>query len=525
LAQKSKRGFQPVEQSGHFKKLLGEASEYQRRGFLQEALSCYRQLFALKPEDKLLQAKLALILEQLGISYYDQGRPDLACSPLTESIALDTQRETAHLHLGLVFKSLDRLDQAIAHYQQALTISPNYINAFCNLGLAYRGLGQHGEAERWYRQALDIQPNSSEAIACLADLQEWRGDFSAAYDLLKPRLSNPTANTAIIFATVCLRRRTPEEAKPIVMQCLSQIDLTIQERTHLLFKLGDINDMLGEFDAAFESYKQANAASRQSFEPDYWIQETSRVITTFDEKILEKFPQTSIQSRLPVFVVGIPRSGTSLVEQILGSHPAVFAAGELSDLSSLAARVPNALNQSWLDESAQAYLNCLQARAPQARYITDKQPTNFLYLWLVALAFPGARIIHCTRDPFDTCLSCYFQNFNSRQPYAGDLRHLGIVYRQYERLMTHWQKVLDLQVLSVCYEDLVADLETNSRQILDFLELEWHSDCLRFYQNKRIVNTASYDQVRQPIYDHSVGRAQRNYGSHLDSLARALGRT
>jgi tetratricopeptide (TPR) repeat protein len=524
LSQKIKRGFQATEQSGQFKKLLSEASEHQRRGHFQEALGRYRRLLELKPGAKSLQTKLAEVLEQLGISYYDQGRPDLASPLLNESISLSPKRETAHLHLGLVFKSLNQLDQAIIQYQQALAIAPSYVDALCNLGLAYRGLGQHSEAERYYLQALDIQPDSSEARACLADIQEWRGDFSSAYDLLKPRLGSLTANTAIIFATVCLRRQTPEEALPIVLQCLNQQNLTVQERTHLFFKLGDLNDMLGNFDAAFESYKQANDVLRQPFAPDYWIQETSQVIATFDETMLEKFPRATIYSRLPIFIVGMPRSGTSLVEQILGSHPAVFAAGELPDLSSLAARVPIALTQSWIDETAQAYLDRLQTLAPQVRHITDKQPTNYLYLWLVALAFPGARIIHCTRDPFDTCLSCYFQNFNTRQLYAGDLHHLGVVYRQYERLMSHWQSVLDLQILSVCYEDLVADLETNSRQILNFLELEWHPDCLEFYRNKRIVNTASYDQVRRPIYSRSVGRAQRDYGQHLGSLARALGR-
>jgi tetratricopeptide (TPR) repeat protein len=524
LSQKPKRGFQPTEQSGQFKKLLSEASEYQRRERFQEALACYRQLLTLKPEDKALQVKLAYVLEQVGNSYYDQGHADLALPLLKESATIDPKRETAHLHLGLVLKSLNQLDQAIIHYQQALTIAPNYIDAICNLGLAYRGLGQHGEAERWYRKALEIQPDSTEAIACLADIQEWRGNFLAAYDLLKPCLSALTANIAIIFATVCLRRRTPEEATPIVLQCLKRQDLTIQERTHLLFKLGDLHDSLGDFDAAFESYKQANFLSRQPFEPDYWIQETSQVIATFGEAILEKFPRTTIQSQLPIFIVGMPRSGTSLVEQILGSHPEVFAAGELPDLASLASKVPIALTQTWLDKTAQAYLSGLQALAPQARYITDKQPTNYLYLWLVALVFPGARIIHCIRDPFDTCLSCYFQNFNTRQLYAGDMRHLGSVYRQYERLMLHWQKVLDLQILSVSYENLVADLESNSRQILDFLELEWHPDCLAFYQNKRIVNTASYDQVRRPIYDQSVGRAKRDYGKHLEELAKALGR-
>jgi tetratricopeptide (TPR) repeat protein len=525
LSQKSKRGFQPTEQSGQFKRLLSEASEHQRRARYQEALTCYRQLLMLKPADTILQTKLAHMLEQLGNSYYDQGRPDIALPLFKELITVDPKREAAHLHLGLVFKSLNQLDQAIIHYQQALTIAPNDIHAICNLGLAYRGLGQPDEAERWYRQALVIQPDSVEAIACLSDIQEWRGNYLAAYDLLKPCLDRLNANATIVFATVCLRQRTPEEAKPLVLQCLKRQDLTFQERTHLLFKLGDLHDMLGDFDAAFDSYKQANVLSRQPFEPDYWIQETSQVIATFGETMLEKFPRTHVQSQLPIFIVGMPRSGTSLVEQILGSHPSVFAAGELPDLAALASRVPIALTQSWLDETAQAYLARLQNLSPQARYITDKQPTNYLYLWLVALVFPGARIIHCTRDPFDTCLSCYFQNFNARQRYAGELQHLGIVYRQYERLMTHWQHVLDLQMISVRYEDLVADLESTSRQILNFLELEWHPDCLAFYQNKRIVNTASYDQVRRPIYNDSIGRAQRNYGHHLDSLARTLGRT
>jgi hypothetical protein len=230
----------------------------------------------------------------------------------------------------------------------------------------------------------------------------------------------------------------------------------------------------------------------------------------------------------------MPRSGTTLVEQILASHPAVFGAGELLRVGEIAQRLPSALgsrldyplcladfSQQAADAAAQEYLDYLQSLSGgEATRVTDKMPGNFMHLGLIDLLFPGARIIHCMRDPLDTCLSCYSQNFNGHE-YTHDLSHLGHFYRDYQRIMQHWRGVVRVPVLEVQYEALVEDPEPGSRRLIEFCGLPWDDSCLRFYENKRTVVTASYDQVRRPIYKTSTER-WRNYERHIDPLKAAL---
>jgi tetratricopeptide (TPR) repeat protein len=519
MGQKNNRGFQS---STNLTQALKELARHRRQGRYAEAVSGYRQYLKASHNDVEVKLLLAESLEELGNNYHAQGRSDLALQPLQESASLFPERLSAYISLGLAYKGIDQLAQAISYYQHALRIDPASIVALCNLGVAYRGLGQVTSAEACFQQALQKQPNSVEALACLADLYEWQGNFTEAFALLEPHKESLDLNIATVFATLCRRLHREAEAVPSIHRCLERQDITARERSQLLFKLGELNDVLGNFDFAFNNYQEANLLSAQPFDPRYWVQETERVMATFGKTMYERFPKASMSSELPVFIVGMPRSGTSLIEQILASYPQIYAAGERTELGKLAATVPMALKQTWLDNAAGQYIERLRSLAPDAKYVTDKLPGNFLYLWLAALAFPGARVIHCLRDPLDTCLSCYFQNFNSRLPYAGNLRHLGVVYKQYTRLMSHWQKVLDLKIFPVVYEELVSDVETHSRSLVNFLDLEWQPDCLAFYTNKRLVNTASYDQVRQPIYDRSVGRARRDYGKHLESLISAL---
>ncbi len=259
-----------------------------------------------------------------------------------------------------------------------------------------------------------------------------------------------------------------------------------------------------------------------------------RLIAAFTPERLQSLPRAQHDSKTPVFILGMPRSGTSLVEQILASHPQVHGAGELNNIMRLESGMPdlvgggkrfpdglNKLTQEHVDELASHYLEHLAELSPDALRVTDKMPNNFLHLGTIQLLFPDARIIHCMRDPLDTCLSCYFQNFFAQHPYTNDLGHLGAYYNGYERLMAHWKQTLDLPIFDIRYEDLVENQETKSREMIEFIGLEWDEACLKFHENKRIGRTASYDQVRQPIYKGSVAR-WRNYESHLEPLRKAL---
>jgi len=248
---------------------------------------------------------------------------------------------------------------------------------------------------------------------------------------------------------------------------------------------------------------------------------------------MASLPRASIRSERPLFITGMPRSGTTLVEQILSSHPDVHGAGELADIGEMAESLPARLGTqlqfpqclshvttAHLDQLATGYLDTLERLSPDARRVTDKM-LGFIYLGLIELVLPGARIIHCVRDPMDTCLSGYFQDFSRSHPYSYDLHNLGVYYRSYQKIMHNWKNVLSLPIMEVQYEDMVTNQEVTSRKVIDFCGLEWDERCLDFHKNERFVGTASYNQVRRPMYKTSLGRWKK-YEQFLEPLKKAL---
>jgi len=257
------------------------------------------------------------------------------------------------------------------------------------------------------------------------------------------------------------------------------------------------------------------------------------LMAAYSREALPTLARSGCQDERPVFILGMPRSGTSLIEQILASHAQVFGAGELNHAKNLAAELFRgresklgaylpSVTAHQLDALAKRYLALAGKQAGTATRITDKMPANFLWLGLIAQMFPRARVIHCLRDPRDTCLSIYFQFFTQAHPYASDLGDLAFYYRGYERMMAHWRSVLDLPMLEVRYDQLVADQEGQTRAMLDFLGLPWDDACLAFHQSKRATATASWDQVRQPVYTRSLQR-WRNYQTHIGPLIDEFG--
>ena len=311
------------------------------------------------------------------------------------------------------------------------------------------------------------------------------------------------------------------------------------QRATLHYELGRLYDRKNAFDAAFRHFTLGNELKGQSrrFDASEHAQYIDALIQTYNSHFMSQAPRPTIRSQRPVFIIGMPRSGTSVIEQILASHPAVHGGGELLTMNSIVKNLPDELGslapyplcltkltQVNVDQLSQRYLDHLQTLSSDAVRVTDKMPTNFLHLGLINILFPEARVIHCLRDPLDTCLSCYFQNFGPWDSYTQDLRSLGAFYREYQRLMVHWRTVLDIAILDIQYEDLVADQEGVSRKMTAFCGLEWDERCLRFYDSKRAVSSASHDQVRQPIYRRSVGR-WKNYRDYLGPLQEGLGQT
>jgi tetratricopeptide (TPR) repeat protein len=299
----------------------------------------------------------------------------------------------------------------------------------------------------------------------------------------------------------------------------------------LHYALGKYFDDLQQYDKAFQQYQRANELKKQFFEryhPEQLTAIVDELIRIYSRDWLEQARPYGTASSRPVFVFGLPRSGTSLAEQILASHPQVFGAGELMFWTNASngyqamlrrATVPVELP---LQQFAQDYLQLLERLSPDAQRVIDKMPGNFMHLGLLHAALPQARMIHMRRDPIDTCLSIYFQNFSSVIAYANDLHDLAHYYQQYRRIMQHWQAVLPPgQVLEVSYEALVADQEGSTRRMLEFVGLPWDARCLEFQQNSRSVVTSSRWQVRQKITTGSVARWQR-YQQHLGPLMSLL---
>jgi hypothetical protein len=338
----------------------------------------------------------------------------------------------------------------------------------------------------------------------------------------------------MILAKTCSRFGACDLALERIEQLTSSTNTPPQVRQALHFAAGEFLDRQEKYDAAFEHFHRANALSGLRFDASAHAAHIDGLIRAYSAEAMKALPRATHGSQRPVFIVGMPRSGTSLVEQILSSHPAVFGAGELNDVNALAAQLPEHLHTrqpypaclgeltgARLDTLAAGYLRRLQDLDAQASRVTDKMPHNYLHLGLINLLFPEARVIHCTRDPRDTCLSIYFQSFSPAHSYATNLANLGFYFREYLRLMEHWRRVLEVRMMEVNYEELVADVEGVSRRMVAFCGLDWDPACLEFQASGRRVSTASYEQVRQPVYTRSAGR-WRHYARHLEPLFQAL---
>lgn len=543
--------------------LLGNIHALQ--GNHEAARACYRTALLGAPDD-------IGILNNLGSSLYLAGELEEAADIIGKVVKLQPGYADAHNNLGNIFKALNRNSEAIAHFQRALQLNPQLFETWINLGSIYSDrIGFPQAAEDCFRKALQLRPDSIEAEAGLANMLRFQGkledslalirealkkrpdDHSAlageadllermgrhdeAYDRVNDLLGKDPDNAmaADVLTRLCRRYDCCDEAVRLAENMLADDALNDAGRQTLHFSLGKLYDKLEEYDAAFAHYSRGNAMTSAPFEVAAYEAVFSSIMQAYSREALHGMPTASHGDARPVFIIGMPRSGTSLTEQILASHPAVYGAGELNDINDIAAGLPGALgstlpypaciadlNELAVNELASRYLNRLDGFSRTATRITDKMPHNFMNLGLIALLFPQARIIHCRRDPRDTCLSIFFQSFGWLHPYATDLSNLGSYYRLYERLMRHWESIIDLPMLTVNYEDLVTDQERTSRELVNFIGLEWDDDCLQFHRAERTVATASYDQVRKPMYTRSMAR-WRNYESHIKPLVETLG--
>ncbi|MFG0252709.1 MAG: tetratricopeptide repeat-containing sulfotransferase family protein [Phycisphaerales bacterium JB038] len=467
------------------------------------------------------------------------GQPEQALKMARDVVKSQPNQPPLRHMLGAVYAAIGRNRQARDTFGQVLEQAPNEVRVMVDYAMTCRHDLLFDEAHQMLDRALSVQPDNPQVLAFKADLFFLDARYDEAADLLQEHVEatpQPHPGLLLSYAKMCAASSRPEEGREALDRCLAVPNLPPPMRADALFRLARLQDRAGEYETALETAGEACALRDAKFDTQVFQGLVDDAIDAWSAEAIDQLPRAAdLGTERSVFILGMPRSGTSLVEQILASHPVVYGGGELPDIGLMARKLqgmfafdpPLLSNLSQLTavnvtSASQSYLERLQRVNAQAMYVTDKMPMNFLHLGLISRLLPRSRIIHCKRNPVDTCISCYFRNFSGSVPFAYNLEHLGQFHKQYERLMGHWQEVLDLPILDLVYEDLVADVEGQTRRLLDFLDLEWDEGCLKFYESGRPTMTSSADQVRRPVYTSSLNR-RGNYDALVGELIAALG--
>jgi tetratricopeptide (TPR) repeat protein len=507
------------------KHLLAQGNRSMALGAYSEAIAIYQDLIRIAPRH-------AVGLNNLGAALAKMGRYKEAEAYFFQAIKIEPDFPDAYSNMGNALQQKGQYAGAEQFLRRALKLNPRHVDARVNLGLTLSFVSRLGEARSQFEKALKYQPGNADALSGLALIAMTEGSFEQTGAMLSRALQvNPKLPRALALHAG-LRKMTPSDNAWLKnAEEVADSEISPSEESELRFAIAKYYDDTQDFKRAFENYKRANDLLKPIAEPydrEAYKNFVDRMIRTYTQEVVARVNGGASNSMKPVFVVGMPRSGTSLAEQIISSHPSAKGAGELEFWADVMHEDEARIQEGPLDESrakrlATAYLRVLDAKSGDAVRIVDKAPVNSDYLGVIHSVFPAARIIYMQRDPIDTCLSCYFQKFVLSLNFAMDLSDLADYYREHRRLMTHWRAVLPPgTLLDLPYEELVADQEGWTRKILDFLGLEWDERVLNFHETKREVATASFWQVRQKIYKNSVQR-WRNYEKFIGPLRQLRG--
>ena len=546
--------------------LIQKASNFLQKGNTEQAEAIYLQILSLEPGH-------ADSLHMVGLLRFQSGHSEDALHFINEAISIDPSVSNFHNNIALIYQQLGMLnetynafikaieaapdnsmycfnlanlylntgnnEEAIKYYSRAIELNNNYVDAYNNLGQAHYRIRNLEEAENAYSKAIELNSDYAFAYNNLGILYQDNGDFNAAMVSYKNALK-ASPNFVLALSNIAkLKKCTSAKDETInkLAHIFENIDITNEEEIIISFALGKLFDDCGEYEKAFHNFERGNMLSALNSEFNKETHQTfiGNIKRSFNSNYFNTIKHRGSESSQPIFVLGMPRSGTSLVEQIIASHSMVTGSGELdffNQLTGLTESGPDYINtlpiywqnagKEIFEKTAEDYLILLsQNDQGESQRIVDKMPYNYLHLGLITILFPNAYIINCERNPYDTCLSIFFQYFEGMHDYSYRLEDLGYYYKQYKSLMSHWKSNIKNPMMTVKYEDLIDNCEFSSKKIIEFLDLTWEENCLNFYKTKRFVHTRSNVQVRQPIYTTSVNR-WKNYQEYLDPLRKEI---
>jgi len=542
---------------------------YQANLDIENAILCYKNAISNDKNNLEYQGNLALCLQKsgafklaekeykrilknnpnsvgiehnLGTLYLENNHLEHAIRCFEKCIELNPGYALTYNSLGAVETKNQKIGKAIKYYEKALEIDPTYFEANTNLANLYALSNQQEKTNKYYEistiinlynKALSINPNHEKTLNSIGCAYESAGDIGKSKIYFEKLLSvNPNNFHAIFNYTRLMNKKDCSDKYIKNIEEVVNKNKNNDERYLLNFSLAHMYDKKGEYMLAEKNFIDANKL--KSKKNKYNKNETKLIIdetiNSFNNELYNNLKDDDSKPITPIFILGMPRSGTSIIEQIISNHDKVYGAGEIIKMAQIEEKYKNMflkkmkypssikfINREIIQNLSNQYTEYLRSLNPESNIFTDKLPGNFIRIGLIRLLFPYAKIIHCKRHPVDTCLSIFFTNFSDNINYSFNLKNIGNYYLNYCRLMAHWKKIFSNEIYEINYEDFVRQSERNIRDIFSYCELDWNNNLLNHLHNKRPVLTASVMQVRKPIYKTSIERF-RNYTQLTNEL-------
>jgi tetratricopeptide (TPR) repeat protein len=478
--------------------------------------------------------KVAFLYNLLGLISVEQKQIDSAIEYYQKGIKIDSTFAIIYNNLGIIYfkyKSKKNLKKAEEYYKKAISINKEVPEAYTNLGNLYSSNMKVDLAINMHKKAIKIRPNFIFAYLNLANIYVSTGDFKLAEKLLRDSIViSPHFLTAHRLLSRIIKYTSKEKHIEQLQKIFSNEKLKkVDDMKYIAFALGKAFEDIKNYEKSFFYYEKGNDIFRKNI--NFSLKDEKNKFDTikkaYNKKLLDKSSKLGFDSNIPIFIIGMPRSGTTLIEQILSSHPHVYGAEEVEfipDLINFAFRnkdpqlfLNNDIDKdnSFLNELGKKYINSIREKSPKSKKITDKLPINFLAVGFIKLILPKAKIIHCHRNPMDNIFSIFKNHFSGGKiDFAYNLNEITEYYSLYKNLMNHWKNIIPSFIHDIKYENLVSDPEKYTRSLVSFCDLSWSDKCLSFHKNKRLIKTASDTQARKKIYNTSIN-TWKNYKDYL----------